>query len=560
MFADFFHNKILAIRTSLHSAPQLQNSSQPFSGTPLSTFSPVSEDFVKKVIYQTTPKTCELDPMPTKFLFQYLDLLLPAITNIMNESLTSGIFPLEFKTAIVKPLLKKSSLDPSNLKNYRPISNLPYLSKLLERLVLHQLFSHLTTHNLLSAHQSAYRPGHSTETVLLRIVNDLLNSLDQDKVSVLLLLDLSAAFDTVDHKILLTRLSQTFGITSTALNWFRSYLSERKQTVLVSGNRSSESVLDFGVPQGSVLGPVLFILYTTPLTPLIDMYSVHHEMYADDTQLNHSESQSNYNHLIQTLQDCVTEVKTWMSENRLKLNDEKTEALRLLPPSIDSTFLPSTVALGNSIIPFSDHVRNLGFFLDKDLSMQQHITKTCQAAYIEVRRISSIRHYLTLDATKTLVSTSILSRLDYCNSLLIGCPRKLLRPLQQVQNSAAKLIFKAKRSQHCTPLLKELHWLPIEQRITYKAACLCYQIISGTAPQYLSELLQLYVPSRSLRSAADDRIFRVPKFKRDKHGGRAFTYSAVKIWNSLPSSVRYSPSLPSFKANLKTFLFQQSFH
>eukprot|EP00745_Piridium_sociabile_P014216 TRINITY_DN20961_c0_g1_i1.p1 TRINITY_DN20961_c0_g1~~TRINITY_DN20961_c0_g1_i1.p1 ORF type:complete len:306 (-),score=34.33 TRINITY_DN20961_c0_g1_i1:857-1774(-) len=280
MFADFFRDKILAIRTSLYSAQQSKDSFQAFSGTPLLAFSPVSEDFVKKVILQTTPKTCELDPMPTKFLFQHLDLLLPTITNIMNESLTSGIFPPEFKTAMVKPLLKKSNLDPNDLKNYRPISNLPYLSKLLERLVLHQLFSHLTTHNLLSAHQSAYRPGHSTETVLLRIVNDLLNCLDKDNIYILLLLDLSAAFDTIDHEILLSRLDKNFGITGTTLNWFRSYLSERKQIVLVNGNRSSESFLDFGVPQGSVLGPVLFILYTTPLTPLIDKYSVHHEMYA----------------------------------------------------------------------------------------------------------------------------------------------------------------------------------------------------------------------------------------------------------------------------------------
>ena len=176
-----------------------------------------------------------------------------------------------------------------------------------------------------------------------------------------------------------------------------------------------------------------------------------------------------------------------------------------------------------------------------------------------MRRISTIRHYLTFDATKTLVSACILSRLDYCNSLLAGYPQSLLKPLQQVQNSAAKLIFKARKSHHCTPLLKDLHWLPIEQRIKYKSACLCYNIISGTAPKYLSELFHLYVPSRSLRSSSDTRIFRIPHYKRKQHGGRAFATVAAQTWNSLPFSVRHSPSLSSFKTNLKTFLFQQYF-
>ncbi len=191
--------------------------------------------------------------------------------------------------------------------------------------------------------------------------------------------------------------------------------------------------------------------------------------------------------------------------------------------------------------------------------MQQHITKTCQTAYIELRRISSIRQYLTQDATKTLVSACILSKLDYCNSLLAGCSQKALRPLQQVQNSAAKLIFKARSSQHCKPLFQKLHWLPIEQRIKYKTSCLCYHVISGTAPGYLSELLSIYVPSRSLRSSADDRMFRVPRYCREKHGGRAFSFSAVQTWNSLPQSVRHRQSLLSFKSNLKTHLFREAF-
>ena len=308
-----------------------------------------------------------------------------------------------------------------------------------------------------------------------------------------------------------------------------------------------------------MLGPVLFILYTTPLTSLINLHGIQHEMFSDDTQLNHSDTLPNYADLIQTLQNTFSDIKTWMTGNFLKLNEDKTEAIRFSPPSSQKLTLPSELCLGNSFIPFSDSARNLGFYFDSKLSMQQHIMKTCQAAYIQIRQIRSIHHYLTFEATKTLVTACILSRLDYCNSLLSGCPKSVLKPLQQVQNSAARLIFKARKFQHCTPLLKELHWLPIEQRIQYKSACLSFQVISGTAPSYLSELFQIYVPSRSLRSSADTRIFKVPKYNKKQFGSRAFSRSAVQIWNSLPYHVRHSPSFPAFKTNLKTFLFKQYF-
>ena len=174
---------------------------------------------------RTVPKSCNLDPIPTELLYENLDVLLPTITNIINISLASGFVPPDFKTAIVKPLLKKPSLDRNILKNYRPvISNLPFLSKILEKVVLHKLLAHLQENNLCNPFQSAYRTGHSTETTLLHVVNDLLNTMDEDKISVLLLLDLSAAFDTIDHQILLSRLETVFSIHSTVLQWFRSYL------------------------------------------------------------------------------------------------------------------------------------------------------------------------------------------------------------------------------------------------------------------------------------------------------------------------------------------------
>src|SRR5215475_9962109 len=207
---------------------------------------------------------------------------------LLNLCLTESTFPTIFKHAKVTPLLKKFNLPPDNLGNFRPISNLNFLSKLLERLILKRLLLHLNSFTSIPLFQSGFRKSHSTETALLRITNDLLLSMEKKQVSSLILLDLSAAFDTVDHHILLSRLSLNFGVTSSALSLLTSYLSDRSQSVHIGANSSPSSKLLTGVPQGSVLGPLLFTLYTTPLSYLLNNSGVSFHMYADGTQLYYS--------------------------------------------------------------------------------------------------------------------------------------------------------------------------------------------------------------------------------------------------------------------------------
>ncbi|WP_419649386.1 reverse transcriptase domain-containing protein, partial [Thiolapillus sp.] len=174
---------------------------------------------LKATILKSKPTSCSLDPLPTSLLLEFIDDLLPTLTNIINFSLSSGTFPSTFRSAVVKPLLKKASLDPNNLKNFRPVSKLSFMSKITEKVVLQQLLAYLTEHKLICPSQSAYRPHHSTETALLKITNDILLALDSGNVSLLTLLDLSAAFDTIDHCILLDRLQHMYGISGTALSW-----------------------------------------------------------------------------------------------------------------------------------------------------------------------------------------------------------------------------------------------------------------------------------------------------------------------------------------------------
>jgi hypothetical protein len=493
-------------------------------------------------------------------LYECLDEVLPAITQVINNSLSTGIFPESFKTALVKPLLKKPTLDPNVLKNFRPVSNLTFLSKILEKIVLAQTLKHVNSNSLFSVFQSAYRPHRSTETALLKIFNDLLCALDERKITVLALLDLSSAFDTIDHEILLCRLQSVFGIEGTVLAWFSSYLTERSQTVSVDGCRSEPSPLRFGVPQGSVLGPVLFLLYVQPLSDLISSRSISHHAFADDTQMYNSDTVERAANAVQSISQCIDHVKSWMTTNKLMLNDGKTEAMLVANPRISSSLpLPSSLSVDGTLIGFSASVRNLGVTLDSGLSMSQHVRAVCRSSYLELRRISSVRHLLTVEATKTLVCAFVLSKLDYCNSLLCGCPQYLIDRLQKIQNNAARLVVRVRKTDHVTPILKSLHWLPVSSRIQYKVMSICFNCLSGTSPEYLSSLLHVYTPSRELRSSSDKRKLCIPSVQTKTFGQRTFVYQAPVLWNTLPLEVRNSESVSDFKRSLKTHLFKLYF-
>ena len=255
-----------------------------FTGTPLSKFEALPLQSVRKLITNSPAKSCEIDPIPTSIVKECLDELSPTISSMINLSLEIGHFPDMWKGALVKPKLKKSGLEPEK-KNYRPVSNLQFLSKLAEKAVIQQTVSHIMSCGLFPEMQSAYRQFHSTETALLRVRNDILLNMNSQHVTLLVFLDLSAAFDTIDHTVLLKRLEDKFGFSGTALEWFRSYLSDRFQQVVIDGVRSDKFDIDFGVPQGSCLGPLLFSIYMSQLSEIVSKHLPTVHCYADDTQL-----------------------------------------------------------------------------------------------------------------------------------------------------------------------------------------------------------------------------------------------------------------------------------
>ena len=398
----------------------------------LSSFVSVSQADIQKLVMSTPAKSCELDPLPTWLLKLSHEQLIPIITALVNASLVECTMTKEMKTAVVRPLLKKVGL-PLEMKNYRPVSNLAYVSKVIEKVIAEQLIHHIEVNNLHEPFQSAYKKYHSTETALTRVKNDIIRAITNKEVSFLILLDLSAAFDTVDHKILLNRLHDRMGITGDAHRWFCSYLSDRTQSVSVMGSRSDSVTLSCGVPQGSVLGPLLFGIYTSPLSDIISKHGVTYHLYADDTQLYMSfkpESQSSAETTANVLERCVEDIRVWMHANKLKLNGDKTEYLLIGNKHQKAKIIPPIIQIAGSPISTSQTARNLGVVFDDEFNMEAHVTALCKSISYQLFKIGEIPKYLTMENTATLVHSLITSRLDCANAVLYGLPEKQLDRLQ----------------------------------------------------------------------------------------------------------------------------------
>uniref|UniRef100_A0A671UM61 Reverse transcriptase domain-containing protein n=1 Tax=Sparus aurata TaxID=8175 RepID=A0A671UM61_SPAAU len=471
----------------------------------------------------------------------------------MNCSLQMGVFPTAFKMAVVKPLLKKSNLDPNVFDNYRPVSNLPFLSKILEKLVFNQVNDFLNRNNILEKHQSGFRRNHSTETALVKILNDIRWNLDNKKLTVLVLLDLSAAFDTVDHHILLNRLSHLVSLSGSVLNWFCSYLTDRCFYVSMDTCSSGTHEIGCGVPQGSILEPLLFNLYMLPLGDVIRRHGISFHSYADDTQLYIAVSPDETDQ-IDALLNCIVDIKSWMAVNFLQLNQDKTEVLVIGPEGQREKLFPKLQHFKPT-----QSVKNLGVIFDSELNFIPHIRNMTKIGFYHLKNIARVRPFLSQASTEVLMHAFISCRLDYCNALLSGLPKKSTLNLQLLQNSAARVLTRTRGREHITPVLESLHWLPVRFRIDFKVLLLVFKCLNGIAPSYLSDLLLPYQPSRTLRSSGSG-LLSLPKPRTKTHGEAAFSHYGPRLWNSLPENLRSAETVDIFKGRLKTHLFNQTFN
>ena len=281
---------------------------------------------------------------------------------------------------MVRPKLKKESLDFEEYSNFRPISNLKFVSKIIEKAVAGK--NYITDNDLDESLQSAYKHLHSTETALLKVQNDILCAIDDNKCVALLLLDMSSAFDTVDHRLLLDRLCNRFGFRGQVLKWFESYLHNRMQFVMIDGVKSDVKDLQFGVPQGSVLGPILYSLYISPLGDIVRHHGLEFHLHADDTQLYRAfrpftaKQQSS----LARIQACVSHVDSWLVRNKLKLNRGKTELLILNASHRPRLPIEAIQVSSERIMPVSS-ARNLGVVFDQEMTLVEHVTTICKTCF-----------------------------------------------------------------------------------------------------------------------------------------------------------------------------------
>lgn len=533
------------------------------SKTNLFEFEPVTMEDVRKVICESQAKSCSLDPIPTTILREFLDDLLPFVWLMCSKSLREARLPVSQKHAIVTPILKKAGLDPDDPKNYRPISNLTYMSKVIERLVSSQLSKYLHVNSLLPVVQSAYRSGHSTETAVLKVFSDIYDALDSGKITLLGLLDLSAAFDTVDHAILLERLERSYGLGGRVLDWLRSFVCDRRQTVSFNGISATTVDLLYGVPQGSVLGPLLFTMYTADVCDIAVSHGLGTHAYADDQQSYVHCRPSDAESAVVRFKAYFSDVEEWMTRNRLKLNPDKTEfiwfgsRLNLRKINID------TIELGSNTIKVSNRVRNLGVFLDSELNLDSHVAGVVRSCFHQIRQLRSIRRCLTPDAMKTLAHAFICSRVDYCNSILLGSTNLNHNRLQSVLNAAARLITGLRKFDHISDTLQDLHWLRVPERCQFKVASITRRCLEGLGPGYLNcNLVPVSsVAARSHLRSADSGDLVVPRARTATAGRRSYRFTGPTTWNSLPPGLRnLNISHGRFVSDLKTHLFPLSFN
>lgn len=511
-------------------------------------FTNVTDLDVKIALQRIKTKAQGTDRINIMMLNLILDVILPTLSHIFNASLITSTYPQQWKYALVHPLPKIAK--PMTSNDYRPISILPTLSKALERIVYKQLTAYLGTHNLLDTCQSGFRNNHSTTTALLKISEDIREAIDRREVTVLTLIDFSRAFDSVDFDILISKLRQMH-LSDSAVTWMDSYLRDRQQCVYHDNRSSSWRRVRAGVPQGSVLGPLLFTLYINDISSVLEHCQYH--LYADDLQVYTYSRPDSLNERLSSLNDDLLSISNWARKFGLNLNPDKTQAILLgqqrLLSSINMNTLQS-VSLNNTIIPFSITVKNLGIYFDSNMNWNTQIRNICRKVFSIMHSLKRLKNFLPTKLKEILVQTLVMPHFDYCDVLYSNLSAELSQKLQRVHNVCVRFIFNIRRHDHISEYFLRLSWLRLQDRRLVHSLCLLYRIIHDSTPNYLASRFTLLAShhNRNTRSQ-HNLLLSIPHHQTSLYSS-SFSIAMARSWNSLPLEIRGSLSPQTFKIRL----------
>ena len=485
-------------------------------------FREVSVHEVKKIIKSLKSNSSGHDDISSFFVKIATDYISIPLANIINASLKHRKFPENWKKAIVKPIPKISNATLPT--DFRPISLLTTFSKICEKAVTCQIITFLEQNNKRDKNQSAYRKHHSTTTALLNISDDIYDAIDDSELTILVLLDYSKAFDTINHRLLYAKL-QSLGFDFSAISWICSYLTDRKQKVKTSTDESGWETIKNGVPQGSVLGPLLFSILVHDIGKCIKNGKYH--MYADDTQMYYRTQIHNIYDTIKRINEDIARVAKYSESNCLKINAKKSYCIYMgSKHTLKQINLVDHVLLKNNPIKKLPTVKNLGVMFDENLTWENHINGVIKGAFFKLKQFYRFKNFLTTETKYRLVEVYVLSKLNYCNTVTQGITMALKNKLQLLQNTCIRYIYNLKKYDHITPHLDKLNTLNIENRTKYHGLSQMHKIIKGLAPPYLMERLtfrddihdhntrhQNFIDIRRLNKAVKDGAFFVKTAK-----------------------------------------------
>ena len=519
----------------------------------------VDEIEVAKAIESIKSNAQGVDEINMDMVLLTLPSTLSHITSIINKSISSAIFPSIWKHALVTPIPKVNS--PESFGDLRPISLLPFLSKVLERIVFWQLSKYMESNTILPESQSGFRKGVGTCSALVNVVDDILEAQDKGMGTLLALLDFSRAFDSLSVPLLLCKLKY-YGLDDHSVAWFSSYLSGRQQAVQVrspDGNtiRSGFREVHRGVPQGSILGPLLFIIYTADIVRQIKHCSYH--LYADDVQIYiHVDPQNISRGLVDLNQD-LDNIAKWSTRNALMLNPSKSKFMVLGSRKQINMICSHQLDINILGAPV-EHVaktKNLGVLMDGHLRFEDHVLTVVKNCMFRIRVLYKIRNFLSEEVRLTLCESLILSRLNYCDVVIGSClSSRSKRAIQRVQNACVRFCFRVPRRSHITPWLNEKELLNMEYRRHLHLASFTHSIIKKQKPLYLYNKLAWRQYAFNSRQVSH-YLLKTPFHKTRAFEG-SFHYQATHCWNNLPPPLR-RPTISSqlLKSSLKCYLFNK---